>query len=78
MEKQIKGCWSIGCGHAWRRIQILICEQSRVSSMALALTQGLPILNSHCVPHLILSITSAVFLEPSLGTRTLPLEDLVI
>lgn len=46
--------------------------------MALALTQGLPILNSHCVPHLILSITSAVFLEPSLGTRTLPLEDLVI
>lgn len=46
--------------------------------MALALTQGLPTLNCHCVPHPILTITSAVFLEPSLGTRTLPLKDLVI
>lgn len=77
MEKQTKGCWSIGCGRAWWRIQILICEQSEVSSMALTLTQGLLTLNSHCVPHLILTITSAVSLEPSLGTRILPREDLV-
>lgn len=73
-----QGCWSVGCGHAWRRIQILICEQSGVSSMALALTQGLPTLNSYCVLHPILRVPLAVFTEPLLGTRILLLEDLVI
>lgn len=46
--------------------------------MALALTQGLPTLNSYCVLHPILRVPLAVFTEPLLGTRILLLEDLVI
>lgn len=70
-RNRLRGCWSIGCGHAWWRIQILICGQSGVSSTALALSQGLLSLNIHCVPAPILTVITAVFIERSPGTRAL-------